>query len=102
MTTFVDFCRLHGVLVDQVPALGTWKRFRTEDKPQHRNGAVKFMGDHGFVQNHASMTEVAVWRSEGVSAIAKQEIQRIAQGAAEDIARNQKRAADRASEIHGI
>lgn len=99
MTTFVQFCRLHGVLVDQVPTLGTWKRFRTEDKPLHRNGAVKFMGDHGFCQNHASMTEVAVWRAEGVSAIAQQEIQRVAKGAAEEIARNQRRAADRAAEI---
>ena len=99
MTSFTDFCRLHGVLIDTLPAIGAWKRYRTEDKPQHRNGAVKFMGDHGFVQNHASMHEVAVWRSEGGSQVAQQEMRRVAQQASQDIARGQQQAAQRAGEI---
>lgn len=99
MTGFVEFCRAHGVLLDHEPAIGVWKRFRTDDKPQHRNGAVKFMGDFGLVQNHATMAEVAVWRSTGVSEIAKQEIQRVAQQAAAEIERNQRRAADKAAAI---
>jgi phage/plasmid primase-like uncharacterized protein len=99
MTSFVDFCRLHGVLMDQLPAIGTWQRFRTEDKPKHRNGAVKFMGDHGFCQNHASMQEVAVWRAEGFSEIARQEIRLIAKRANDEIMQGQRRAAQRAEEI---
>ena len=99
MTGFVEFCRAHGVLLDHEPAMGVWKRFRTDDKPQHRNGAVKFMGDFGLVQNHATMAEVAVWRSTGVSEIAKQEIQRVARQAAAEIERNQRRAADKAAAI---
>jgi putative DNA primase/helicase len=63
---FLAFCRAHGVLIDETPPIGAWRRYKTEDKPAHRNGAVKFMGDHGFVQNHATETEVAVWRPEGV------------------------------------
>lgn len=62
--TFLDFCRLHGVVIDTLPPLGVWRRYKTEDKPQHRNGAVKFMGDFGVCQNHATMTEVAVWKPE--------------------------------------
>lgn len=65
---FIDFCRMHGVIIDSTPPQGVWRRYKTEDKPHHRNGAVKFMGDHGFVQNHATMTEVALWQSDLPSA----------------------------------
>ncbi len=63
--TFVQFCQLHGLIVDQLPDMGRWVRVKTIDKPTHRNGAMKYMGDHGFVQNHATMLEVATWRAEG-------------------------------------
>jgi len=99
MTSFIDFCRAHGVIIDALPQIGVWKRFKTTDKPMHRNGAVKFMGDHGFVQNHATMHEVSVWRCEGESAVGHQEIQRIAREASQEIARNQARAADRARQM---
>ncbi len=61
---FVQFCRAHGILIDHTPPLGVWKRFPTEDHPRKRNGAVKYMGDHGFAQNHATQTEVSVWKSD--------------------------------------
>jgi putative DNA primase/helicase len=61
---FLDFARIHGVLIDHLPPIGVWRRYPTEDKPRHKNGAAKYMGDHGFIQNHATMTEVAVWRPE--------------------------------------
>jgi putative DNA primase/helicase len=95
--TFIDFCRAHGVIIDALPQVGVWKRYRTTDKPAHRNGAVKFMGDHGFVQNHATMQDVSSWRCEGESAIAHQEIQRIAREASQEIARNNAKAAERAA-----
>ena len=60
---FVSFCRSHGVMIDREPPLGEWARFPTEDHPKKKNGAVKFMGDVGFVQNHATDVEVSVWRS---------------------------------------
>ena len=60
---FLDFCRAHGIIIDAMPPLGIWRRYKTEDKPGKRNGAVKWMGDHGFVQNHANMTEVGIWRT---------------------------------------
>jgi len=59
---FVIFARAHGILLDSHPPIGVWRRYATEDHPKSRNGAVKFMGDHGFVQNHATETEVSVWK----------------------------------------
>ena len=99
MTRFVYFRRLHGVLIDYVPQIGTWKRYKTADKPTHRNGAVKFMGDHGFVQNHATMQEVAVWHAEGESKEAAGRIQRIANEAAKETIRKQHQAAQKAQQM---
>jgi putative DNA primase/helicase len=59
---FIQFARSHGILINDLPPLGVWKRFPTEDHPRSRNGAVKFMGDVGFVQNHATSTVVSVWK----------------------------------------
>ncbi|AMM23188.1 toprim domain-containing protein [Variovorax sp. PAMC 28711] len=97
--TFIDFCRAHGVIIDSLPTVGAWKRYKTTDKPGHRNGAVKFMGDHGFVQNHATMQDVSSWRAEGESAVAHQEVQRIARDAARETARNNANAAAQAAQI---
>lgn len=59
--SFYKFAQAHGLIIDQVIE-GRWVRTKTTDKPGRRNGAYKFMGDVGFVQNHATMDEVAVWR----------------------------------------
>lgn len=99
--TFIDFCRAHGVLIDTLPPVGAWKRYKTEDKPMHRNGAVKFMGDHGFVQNHATMQEVAVWKADEASRIAHQEVSRIAKEAHQQTMRVQATAAEKARQIIG-
>lgn len=97
--TFLDFCRAHGVIIDGLPTIGVWKRYKTTDKPGSRNGAVKYMGDHGFVQNHATMQEVSNWRAEGQSDMARQEVQRIAKAASQDIARQQAKAAQEAARM---
>jgi len=59
---FLDFARSHGIIIHDYPPLGTWKRYPTEDHPRKVNGAVKFMGTHGFVQNHAVDTVVSIWK----------------------------------------
>lgn len=96
---FVDYCRAHGVLIDTAPPVGVWRRYKTEDKPGHRNGAVKYMGDHGFVQNHATMQEVAVWKADEASRIAVQEVARIAKQADQETRRAQGDAARKAQFI---
>jgi phage/plasmid primase-like uncharacterized protein len=95
--TFLDFCRIHGVVIDHLPPVGVWKRFKTEDKGGKRNGAVKFMGDHGFVQNWATMVSPVAWQADGraVQAVPREQLQKAAQEAAQAKAQ----AADKAAWI---
>jgi hypothetical protein len=62
--TFLDFAAEHGLLIDNLVE-GRWARVKTTDHPKKRNGAYKFLGDVGFVQNHATMEKVAVWQADG-------------------------------------
>jgi putative DNA primase/helicase len=68
---FVDFARCHGLLIDRLEE-GRWMRVPTENHPRKRNGAYKFLGDVGFVQDHATMDEVAVWKSDRPATVAEQ------------------------------
>lgn len=98
--TFDDFARLHGVLIARLIP-GKWVRVPTEDKPKSRNGAYKFMGDVGFVQNWATMPEAATWRADGDSKEVAQRIQRAANHAAQEAAVQARKAALRAQSILG-
>ena len=60
---FDAFCRLHGLIVDSITP-GRWVRVPTEDHPRKRNGAYKFLGDIGWVQNHAVDMDVSTWRAD--------------------------------------
>jgi len=96
---FLDFCRAHGILIDNLPPVGRWRRYPTDDHPAKRNGAIKFMIDHAFVQNHATMTEIAVWKAEGDTKVDHDRIRRIAKQADDDIKRKQAESAKRAAGI---
>jgi putative DNA primase/helicase len=96
---FIDFCRAHGILIDREPPIGVWRRYPTEDHPSKKNGAVKFMGDAAFVQNHATDTEISVWKAEGDTVIDRDRIRRIAQQADRDIREKQEQAAKKAAGI---
>ena len=43
MLDFISFCRSHGILINSLPPPGVWRRYRTEDHPRKKNGAVKFL-----------------------------------------------------------
>jgi len=94
---FISFARLHGIVIDHEPRIGLWRRYATEDKPAHKNGAVKFMGDHAFIQNHATMVEIAVWKADADAKLDLAKIRRIAQQADDDIKRKQAEAAKTAA-----
>jgi len=96
---FLNFCRAHGILIDAIPRIGVWRRYPTEDHPNKRNGAVKFMGDHAFVQNHATATEVSVWKTDVEVKIDRQAIANQAKRAEDDIKRKQREAASKAQWI---
>jgi putative DNA primase/helicase len=95
----LDFCRLHGVIVDREPPIGLWKRYPTQDKPTHRNGAVKYMGTHAFIQNHATMTEIEVWHAEGDSVMDPNKARKLVEAAHRDIREKQEKAAQKAGFI---
>lgn len=61
MSDFISFARALGIRIDALPPIGRWMRYPTEDHPRSRNGAVKYLGDVAFAQNHALQTEVSVW-----------------------------------------
>ena len=97
--TFQDYCMAHGVLLDNLPPIGRWVRCKTADKPKSRNGAVKWMGSHGFVQNHATMTDVAVWQSDDVTPAVVAQARKQAAHADAEIRAGQAKAAEKAEQI---
>jgi putative DNA primase/helicase len=59
--TFLEFAESCGLMIERLLE-GRWVRCKTVDHPKKRNGSYKFLGDVGWVQNHATMAEVAMWR----------------------------------------
>ena len=96
---FVSFCQALGIVLNSPPPIGVWRRYPTVDHPRKRNGAVKFMGDHGFAQNHATDTEVSVWHGDAVTEGQKRDYQRLANQAEAERVRMQKESAGRAAAI---
>jgi putative DNA primase/helicase len=96
---FLDFCRAHGILINTLPPLGQWKRYPTEDKPHHKNGAVKFMGDHGFCQNHATEVTVSVWKPDAPVKINARDLQEQVRKAEQETLRRQAEASKKAAWI---
>ena len=65
---FEDFAAAHGLIIRHVE-YGAWRRVPTTDHPRKRNGAYRHLGDVAFVQNHATMGDVAVWHPDADSDI---------------------------------
>lgn len=61
---FSEFCRAHGLIVDGPVVQGRWMRVPTTDHPRKRNGAYRYLGEIGWCQNHATQTDVSMWRSD--------------------------------------
>lgn len=96
--TFDDFAKLHGLMIRSL-VVGRWVRVATDDKPKHRNGAYKYLGDVGFVQNWATMTEPSVWKAEGESRESVQRVRQVANQAAAESATQARNAAAKAQTI---
>lgn len=98
---FITFARLHGVLIDRLQEDGRWHRVPTESHPKKKNGAYRSMGTHGHVQDHATMTEPALWTPDEAEAakIDHAAIARRAAEAAREIREGQERAARAAGSI---
>lgn len=93
---FLDFARSHGIIIHDYPPLGTWKRYPTEDHPRKRNGAVKYMGTHGFVQNHAVDTVVTIWKPDSPNTLDHRQIRSSVLNAEQETRRRQQEATKKA------
>lgn len=97
--TFIQFCMANGIVIDRPPRLGVWERYPTEMHPRKRNGSVKWMGEYGFVQDHAVHTEVLFWREDKPVKVDPRVVHMAIRQADEDRRRLQENAAMRASMI---
>lgn len=97
--TFIEFARACGIVIDDYPPVGRWIRLPTVDHPKKRNGAVKWLIDHGFAQNHATQTEVSVWREDSKTPIDHAAVARQVRAVRDDIEAKQRRAAEKAEWI---
>lgn len=95
---FVSFARVHGLLLDGLPPPGRWIRVPTEDHPRKKNGAAKWLGLVGWVQNHATMTEPAMWREDRAEQVNAAAVRRVADEAAKQVQEGREKAARRAQE----
>lgn len=97
---FEEFAGAHGLIVRHVE-YGAWHRVPTVDHPLKKNGAYRHMGDVAFVQNHATMGEVAVWHPETENEIKldREAIERRALDAARQIREGHRKAAYKAAAI---
>jgi putative DNA primase/helicase len=96
MMDFLDFARSHGIIIHDYPPLGTWKRYPTEDHPRKRNGAVKYMGTHGFVQNHATDTVVTFWKPDSPNKLDQRIIRASVRNAEAEMRERQREATKKA------
>ena len=60
---FEEFARSHGLIIRDVTQ-GKWVATPTEDHPTKRNGRYKYLGDHGWIQNWATMTAPVLWKGQ--------------------------------------
>lgn len=87
---------MRGIIIQELPPMGVWKRYPTEDHPRKLNGAVKFMGTHGFVQNHAVDTVVTLWQSDKKDSLDQRQIRATIHKAEDERRKQQQDAIKRA------
>jgi putative DNA primase/helicase len=95
----INFARAHGLLLNCVPPIGVWKRVATTDHANKKNGAIKFMGDHAFIQNWAVDEEVIVWQGQPPKGMDVEKIARMAREAELKREELQKKAAAKAAHL---
>jgi phage/plasmid primase-like uncharacterized protein len=97
MMELINFARAHGLILNTLPPIGVWVRVSTEDNQRKKNGAIKWMGDHAFLQNWAVDQEVIVWHGQAPKGLDPEKIARMAKQADDKRAALQKQAAAKAA-----
>jgi putative DNA primase/helicase len=101
MMHFQDFAQAHGINISRLQDDGKWHRVPTETHPKKKNGAYRYCGTHGHIQDHAQHIEPILWTptETELAKIDHAGIARRAQEAANEIRRGQEAAAKRAAWI---
>lgn len=95
---FVTYARAHGILIERLIDDGKWHRVCTSTHPAKKNGAYRYCGTHGHVQDHATMLEPELWTPDAdqIANIDHAGIARRSAEAAAQIKRDQEAAAKKA------
>lgn len=96
--TFERFAQAHGLMIRDLYSDGRVHRCPTADKPRARNGAYKYTGQWGWVQNWREHAEPIIWRADGVTEAV---IRRDMQAEQRMDAERRRKAAQQAEEIVG-
>lgn len=101
MMHFQDFARSHGINIGALQDDGKWHRVPTESHPKKKNGAYRYCGTHGHIQDHAQHIEPILWTptETELAKIDHAGMARRAQEAANEIRKGQEAAAKRAAWI---
>jgi phage/plasmid primase-like uncharacterized protein len=96
MSDFVSFARAHGLMIDYAEPDNRWRRCKTVDKPQRKNGAYVWSGINGVVRNYATMLDFATWKaSDDFQQVPMRDYREMRRkAAAEEAARHAKAAAE--------
>jgi putative DNA primase/helicase len=78
MIDFVNFAKVHGLILNNSLVYDKWTATPTEDHPRSSNGRYKFLGEVGWVINWATMEKPVTWFADGKSASSKEVKDRIA------------------------
>ena len=71
MGDFRQHCEAYGLLIRELIADGRPHAVPTADHPRKKNGRYLLDSRSGWCQNWATMTEVAVWKPDGIPQLAK-------------------------------
>ena len=88
-------------MINEYPPFGRWCRYSTEDHPSKKNGAVKYLGDVGWAQNHSLMSEPATWFPDSSDDIRidADAVRRRCEKAARELQEGRQKAAKRAADM---
>lgn len=96
---FQDFARVHGIMIDRLQPDAKWHRVPTQTHPRKHNGAYRYCGTHGHIQDHAAHLEPVLWVPDADAKVDHEGIARRAKQASYEILADQEAAARRAGWI---
>jgi putative DNA primase/helicase len=99
MHDFIQFAATHGVIINNPVDDGRLQRCPTSDHPKQRDGAYRFFGTWGWVQDWSNHEKPIIWKADGTDAVPVTVMARDVERIRREEARRRQQAAQRAVEI---